>query len=78
MTDQGRSDGGGALLLLERVRCLECGVTYSKPAGGGTVSSNPGCPECGYVGWVSTSLVTQPLPLPRSRSAADRLRRRPA
>ena len=34
------------------VRCLDCGETYSKPLGGGTVRANPGCPECAYVGWV--------------------------
>lgn len=34
------------------VRCLGCGEVYPKPLGGGTVRANPGCPECGYVGWV--------------------------
>jgi predicted nucleic acid-binding Zn-ribbon protein len=41
-------------MVVESVRCLECGAVYAKPAGGGTVRENPGCPECGYVGWVST------------------------
>jgi hypothetical protein len=40
------------LTVLESVRCLECGAVYAKPAGGGTVRENPGCPDCGYVGWV--------------------------
>jgi hypothetical protein len=40
------------LSRIERVRCLNCSASYIKPAGGGTVSANPGCPECGYVGWV--------------------------
>jgi hypothetical protein len=75
-----RNGTGAALLLLERVRCLECGAIYSKPAGGGTSCSNPGCPHCGYVGWAATSLLTDPLPLPlplpRSRSGADLPRRR--
>jgi hypothetical protein len=46
-----------------------------KPTGGGTVSTNPGCPECGYVGWV---LERPPLTQDASlcRSVADRLRRR--
>jgi hypothetical protein len=44
------------LAVLESVRCLECGLVYSKPAGGGTVTKNPGCPECGYVGWLSASI----------------------
>lgn len=34
------------------VRCLGCGTLYSKPEGGGTAQSNPGCPTCGYVGWL--------------------------
>ncbi len=34
------------------VRCLGCSEVYAKPLGGGTVRANPGCPECGYVGWV--------------------------
>jgi hypothetical protein len=51
------------LTVLERVRCLECGAVYSKPADGGTVRENPGCPECGYVGWVVASVsVTQTPP----------------
>jgi hypothetical protein len=37
---------------IQRVRCLSCSASYVKPVGGGTVSANPGCPECGYVGWV--------------------------
>ena len=44
------------LSLLESVRCLECSEVYSKPLGGGTVEENPGCPTCGYVGWISVSL----------------------
>ena len=45
-------DAGPSLTVLESVRCLECGAVYAKPVGGGTVQQNPGCPECGYVGWV--------------------------
>ena len=41
------------LTLVERVLCLECGVVYGKPAKGGTRSENPGCPSCGYVGWIA-------------------------
>jgi len=60
---------------IERVRCLGCGIAYVKPRGGGTVSANPGCPECGYVGWVNegTSLIPDALQL---RSVGDHLRRR--
>ena len=46
------SEDLGPLEGIERVRCLGCSASYVKPAGGGTVSANPGCPECGYVGWV--------------------------
>ena len=58
------------LSVLESVRCLECGAVYSKPAGGGTVNANPGCPDCGYVGWLSAA-----IPFSRDvryRSAAGR------
>jgi predicted nucleic acid-binding Zn-ribbon protein len=60
---------------IERVRCLSCGVVYAKPSGGGTVSANPGCPDCGYVGWV---LETSPFTRDalQLRSVGDRLRRR--
>jgi hypothetical protein len=45
-----------SLTVVESVRCLECGSFYAKPAGGGTVHDNPGCPECGYVGWVAAGI----------------------
>jgi hypothetical protein len=49
------------LQVLQIVRCLECNAVYTKPSGGGTATANPGCPECGYVGWASTSApVTEP------------------
>ena len=60
------------LAALESVRCLDCGEIYSKPARGGTAAANPGCPSCGYVGWLS---ITIPLgEAERYRSASDRLR----
>ena len=40
------------LSAVTSVRCLGCGLVYPKPSGGGTSESNPGCPRCGYVGWV--------------------------
>lgn len=40
------------LVLHQRVRCLECRRAYAKPNGGGTSARNPGCPTCGYVGWI--------------------------
>ena len=48
------------LQALESVCCLECGEIYSKPVAGGTVQKNPGCPECGYVGWIPLSLPAEP------------------
>ena len=36
------------------VRCLGCGSVYVKPLGEGTAGDNPGCPRCGYVGWIPT------------------------
>ncbi len=45
------------LTVLESVRCLECGAVYAKPSGGGTVRENPGCPDCGYVGWVGARVA---------------------
>ena len=47
---------GPNLSVLESVRCLECGFVYAKPTGGGTAANNPGCPECGYVGWLALSI----------------------
>ena len=60
---------------IERVRCLSCGIVYVKPTGGGTVSANPGCPECGYVGWVKERHSVTP-DASQLRSVEDRLRRR--
>jgi predicted nucleic acid-binding Zn-ribbon protein len=59
-----------ALAVLESVRCLDCGEVYSKPAAGSTVLKNPGCPSCGYVGWIPVSLP--PEQGVRYRSAAGR------
>jgi predicted nucleic acid-binding Zn-ribbon protein len=58
------------LTVLENVRCLECGTVYSKPADGGTVRENPGCPDCGYVGWVRFTGPAGSEPS-RYRSAGD-------
>ena len=65
-------DDGPDLTVIETVRCLDCGATYSKPSGGGTVRQNPGCPECGYVGWVSLSVADEEPPS-LIRFGADRL-----
>ena len=66
-------DGEPLLTLLESVRCLECGDIYAKAAGGGTVDKNPGCPECGYVGWLAASVpVSEDLALRRSGAGRQR------
>jgi hypothetical protein len=73
----GANDRNGVqpLSRIERVRCLRCSASYVKLSGGGTVSANPGCPACGYVGWelerIPITLDVVPI-----RSFADRLRRR--
>ncbi len=38
--------------VVVRVACLECGRSYPKPNTEWTIPANPGCPECGYVGWM--------------------------
>jgi hypothetical protein len=60
------------LTVVESVRCLECGAVYAKPSGGGTVRENPGCPECGYVGWMATSAYHFTEAWTPPRSAAGR------
>ena len=67
-------DSSPRLAALEPVRCLGCGTEYAKPSAGGTLSTNPGCPHCGYVGWLPSSASVN-APLRRDRFAADRLQR---
>ena len=55
------------LAAFESVRCLECGEVYAKPLAGGTVEKNPGCPLCGYIGWIPLTLPPERVSL---RSAA--------
>ena len=56
---------------LESVLCLECGDVYAKPTRGGTLTMNPGCPHCGYVGWL-------PLTAPHVDTRPRGRRRQPA
>lgn len=58
------------LVTVERVRCLECGVSYLKPCGGGIRRRNPGCPRCGYIGWIS-AMVPFSEPYELRHSAVD-------
>jgi predicted nucleic acid-binding Zn-ribbon protein len=76
MGDEQVTKTGPKLQVLHTVRCLGCGAIYSKPAEGGTVTANPGCPDCGYVGWLATSSATA-IAL-RHRFAADPRRRHSA
>lgn len=71
----GISDGEQFLSRIERVCCLGCGSTYVKPSRGGTVSANPGCPECGYVGWAMDATKVN-LDAGTTHFAAGRLHRR--
>jgi hypothetical protein len=41
----------------QSVACLECGASYAKPTEGGTLRTNPGCPTCGYVGWIAITVL---------------------
>jgi hypothetical protein len=59
-----------ALASLESVRCLECGDVYGKPSLGDTVARNPGCPSCGYSGWIPVNVPTERTS--RFRSAVGR------
>jgi hypothetical protein len=61
-----------SLQALESVCCLECGDIYAKPVGGGTVQTNPGCPECGYLGWIPLSLPGESLGQRRSGAGRQR------
>jgi hypothetical protein len=72
-----RRENEPALTLLESVRCLECGSVYAKPSGGGTVEKNPGCPECGYVGWLAASVPVSGGLAPRRSGAGRRQTLRP-
>jgi hypothetical protein len=62
---------------LVTVRCLGCSELYTKPLGGGTVRSNPGCPQCGYVGWVLAPELAREAAAPH-HSYGDHPRRRSA
>jgi predicted nucleic acid-binding Zn-ribbon protein len=73
MGGEDRVEKAPGLEVPHTVRCLGCGAVYSKPARGGTFTANPGCPDCGYVGWLTTSSATA-LAL-RHRFAADPRRR---
>jgi hypothetical protein len=60
------------VIQIDRVQCLECRTRYIKPADGGTVQENPGCPKCGYVGWISATIPATNSGGGLRRFAADR------
>jgi hypothetical protein len=65
--------------VLTRVRCLDCGLAYAKPVEGGTVEQNPGCPRCGYIGWIPATIdVTPTRGVQPGHSVADLLQHRAA
>jgi hypothetical protein len=43
----------------QTVTCLDCGTTYPKPVKGSTSARNPGCPSCGYVGWLEVEVTVR-------------------
>ena len=65
------------VIQLDRVRCLECGAKYVKPADGGTVHENPGCPRCGYLGWISATIPAKGVRSDGLRRFAGDRRRHP-
>ena len=73
VNDQDEDDGETPLDIVPEVRCLSCGTVYGKSRGGGTVSKSPGCPECGYVGWLSAKVPVSEE-FERRHFGADRLR----
>lgn len=72
------TDSRPLMISITAVRCLECGEEYAKPERGGTLHENPGCPRCGYLGWISASIPVTHRGHERLRSDVDRLPRRAA
>ena len=58
--------------VLESVLCLDCGDVYAKPTRGGTLTMNPGCPHCGYVGWSHLTMGALSEARRHDHFAADR------
>jgi transposase-like protein len=54
------------VVYIDRVRCLECGMKYVKPADGGSARQNPGCPRCGYLGWITATIPPARRPFRRA------------
>ena len=70
-----KREPGPTFAVYESVRCLECGTVYAKPTRGGTARANPGCPDCGYVGWLSVNLDVRRPPSQRRSDEGPQLGR---
>jgi hypothetical protein len=44
---------------VETVSCLGCSHVYPRPSG----TTEPGCPVCGYLGWLASSVPVLRTPL---------------
>lgn len=70
-----KRDDGPNFAVYESVRCLECGAVYAKPTRGGTARANPGCPDCGYVGWLALNVPVRAAPTQRRSAEGPQLGR---
>jgi hypothetical protein len=52
-------------------------LSVLEAAAGGTVNQNPGCPTCGYLGWIPVSLPQERESPPHSAAGRPRLRHVP-
>ena len=70
-----KRDAAPTLSVYESVRCLDCGTVYAKPTRGGTARVNPGCPDCGYVGWLAVNVPVRSASTQRRSDAGPQLDR---
>ena len=70
-----KRDATPTLSVYENVRCLDCGAVYAKPTRGGTARVNPGCPDCGYVGWLAVNVPVRSAPTRRRSDEGPQLGR---
>jgi len=63
---EGRQNRRGGRGETATVRCVECGTEYAKPTEGSIAYRNPGCPDCGNVGWLAASVPFTHPQRPRS------------
>jgi hypothetical protein len=53
------------------VQCRVCEAEYEKPDARSTVRANPGCPECGALGWMPVYAEVMALAAAPHRSGGD-------